>query len=93
MTATMELEVEDFTGQVRHRASNVPRDARVGDLIARLSSTLHLPEIDAQNRPVIYGARTSRGEVLNASDVVGDVLQENETVTLVKSVTAGMQAG
>jgi len=88
-TATMPIEVEDLTGQIRRRAPAVPREARIGDLVNRLAQSLHLPEVDASGRPVLYGMRNSRGEVLNQSDVVEDVITENETVTITKSVTAG----
>ena len=88
-TATMSLTVEDFTGQVTRRAKNVSRDGQVGELVSSLTQQLHLPEIDASGRPVRYGARSSRGEVLNYSDRIGDVLEEEDVITLTKSVTAG----
>jgi hypothetical protein len=90
MTGTIAIDVEDFTGQVRRRAPAVPRDARVGDLVERLRETLHLPEVDASGRPVLYGARNRQGNALNSSDVVGDVMAENDVLTITKSVTAGM---
>jgi hypothetical protein len=86
---TMTLEVEDFTGQVRRRAPGIPRNATVSDLVESIRSELQLPDQDAQGRPIQYGALTSRGEMLNATDQVGDVLDEAEVVTLSKSVTAG----
>ena len=89
MTATLSIEVEDFTGQVRRRAPSVPREARVGELVNRLTQAMHLPDVDASGRPVLYGARTGRGGVLNSTDVVGDVLEEDDVMTITKSVTAG----
>jgi hypothetical protein len=88
-TATMNFLVEDFTGQVRRRASKVPCDATIAEVMASLSQELALPDMDTQGRPIIYGARSSRGEVLNGSDRLGDVLEEDEVVTLTKNVTAG----
>ena len=41
-----------------------------------------------KGRPVTYAAR-ARGASLNESDRIGDVLEENETVTLTQNVTAG----
>lgn len=90
MSATISIEVEDFTGQVRRRAPAVPRDARVSDLVERLRQTLHLPEVDASGRPVLYGARDRRGNALNSSDMVGDVLEEDDLMTITKNVTAGL---
>lgn len=88
-TTTMTLEVEDFTGQVRRRAPGIPRSATVNDLVESIRSELHLPDQDAEGRPIQYGALSSRGDLLNATDRVGDVLDEDEVVTLSKSVTAG----
>ena len=85
---TMSLVVEDFTGQVRHKASGVPRDATLGELIESVTGRLALPANDSQGRPVTYAAR-ARGESLNESDRVGDVLEDNEVVTLTQNVTAG----
>ena len=86
--ATMSLVVEDFTGQVRHKASGVPRDATLGELLGSVANRLRLPANDSQGRPVTYAAR-ARGVSLNESDRVGDVLEENEVVTLTQNVTAG----
>ena len=90
MSATISIEVEDFTGQVRRRAPAGPRDARVSELVERLRQTLHLPEVDASGRPVLYGARDRRGNALNSSDMVGDVLEEDDLMTITKNVTAGL---
>jgi hypothetical protein len=87
--STMTLEVEDFTGQVRRSAPGIPRTATVNDLVESIRSEMQLPDQDAQGRPIQYGAISSRGEMLNATDQVGDVLDEQEVVTLSKSVTAG----
>jgi hypothetical protein len=89
MSATMTLEVEDFTGQIKRRAKNVHSEEQVGDLVTNLAQQLHLPDIDAGGRPVRYGARTSRGDTLNFTDRVGDVLEEGDVITLTKNVTAG----
>jgi hypothetical protein len=86
--ATMSLMVEDFTGQVRHKASGVPRDATLGELIESVAARLRLPANDSQGRPVTYAAR-ARGVSLSEGDRVGDVLEENEVVTLTQNVTAG----
>jgi hypothetical protein len=85
---TMSLMVEDFTGQVRHRASGIPRDATMGEVLASVATRLRLPSNDAQGRPVTYAAR-ARGASLNEGDRVGEVLEENEVVTLTQNVTAG----
>lgn len=86
--SALTLELEDFTGQIKRRARNIHPDMTVGDLVAGAAQQLHLPDIDASGRSVLYGA-TSQGESLNLTDRVGDVLTDNDVVTLTKSVTAG----
>ena len=86
---TMTLEVEDFTGQVRRRAPGIPRTATVDDLVESIRSEMQLPDQDAQGRPIQYAALASGGEMLNATDQIGDVLEDEEVVRLTKSVTAG----
>lgn len=87
-TDTISVAVEDFTGQIRRRARNIPRDATVGEFIATYTYTLGLPTSDSQGRSVTYSAR-AHGESLADSDRVGDVLAEDEVVTLTQNVTAG----
>jgi hypothetical protein len=88
-SSTMTLEVEDFTGQVRRRSSGIPRNATVSDLVDSIRSEMQLPDQDAQGRPIHYGVVSSRNEMLNATDRLGDMLEDKEVVTLTKSVTAG----
>lgn len=85
---TMTLVVEDFTGQVRHKASGIPRDATLSEVITSVTNRLRLPANDSQGRPVTYAAR-ARGASLEESARVGDVLENNEVVTLTQNVTAG----
>ena len=85
---TIDLIVEDLSGQMRRRARGVPSEATVGDLITGLTQDLRLPANDLQGRPLTYGAR-AHGESLVESDRIGDVLESEEVVTLVQNVTAG----
>lgn len=89
MVSTMTVDVEDFTRQVRRRATGIPRNAMVSDLVESIRREMQLPDQDAQGRPIQYGALSSTGEMLNLTDKVGDVLDEEDVVTLAKSVTAG----
>ncbi len=87
-TATLNLRVEDSTGQIRRRARGIPRDATVGDFMKNLVHELRLPANDSQGHPLTYAARANGASLLE-SDKVGDVLQEEDTVTLTQNVTAG----
>jgi hypothetical protein len=88
-STTMTLEVEDFTGQVRRRANDVPKTTTVYELIETLRTPMQLPDEDAQGRQIQYSAIASGGEMLNATDQVGDVLDDDEVISLTKAVTAG----
>jgi hypothetical protein len=88
LNGTIDLNVEDLTGQMRRRARGVPREATVGDFLAGLTRQMRLPANDLQGRPLTYGAR-ARGASLIDSDRVGDVLETDDVVTLVQNVTAG----
>jgi hypothetical protein len=87
-TSTISVTVEDFTGQIRRRARGIPADATVGEVVNSLMREMRLPVNDSQGRPVTYAAR-AHGESLLESDRVGDVLQEDDVVTLSQNVTAG----
>jgi hypothetical protein len=87
-TATLDLIVEDFTGQIRRRARGLPREATVSELVSSLTAELRLPANDSQGRPVTYAAR-AKGVSLAESDRLGDVLENEEVVTLSQNVTAG----
>ena len=86
---SISLDVEDFTGSVHRRASGIPKDATVADLVNTLSDQLRLPQQDANGRPILYGGQTADGVGLNPSDRIGDVLRQDDVVRLTKSVTAG----
>ena len=49
---------------------------------------MRLPGNDSQGRPLTYAARAN-GESLLESDRIGDVLKEDDAVTLTQNVTAG----
>jgi hypothetical protein len=88
MSATLTLTFEDHTGQ-RYRASEIPSDALVTDVLHAVTGDLFLPGIDDDGRPVAYHATTDDGLVLNPSDRIGDVVRTDQTVNLSKTVTAG----
>jgi hypothetical protein len=85
---TIDLIVEDLSGQIRRRARGVPRKSTVRELISGLTRELRLPANDLQGRPLTYGAR-ARGVNLEESDQIGEVVDPEEVVTLVQNVTAG----
>jgi hypothetical protein len=88
-TGLLSIEVEDITGQKRRRASGIATDATIAEMTDSLAWSLGLPEQDASGRPVVYSVRTTEGEALNPTDLVGDVLKPDDRITLSPSATAG----
>lgn len=87
---TMGLRVSDVSGQHAVRASGVPRSSTVGELVDGLLARMGLARIDSEGRPLNYQARLERrGVHLRGSDRVGDVLQENDELTLAPNIDAG----
>lgn len=84
------LRVSDVSGQKRVRASRVPPHSTVGELIGRLLPKLGLAKNDADGRPLAYRARLERdGRHLRSSETVGEVLQDEDALTLQPSIDAG----
>ena len=83
------INVQEMSGAITRRAAGIPRNATIGELVESLSVAMGLPYKDAHDRPVLYGARTIDGDVLNPSDRVGDVLHQDDTIFFTQSVTAG----
>jgi hypothetical protein len=88
MSATLTLNFEDYTGQ-RIRASEIQPDTLVNEVLHAVTGDLILPDIDDDGRPVAYHATTDDGVVLNPSDRIGDLVRDEQTVNLTKTVTAG----
>lgn len=88
--ATMELRVSDVSGQKRYRASSVPTDATVGELVSGLLSRMGLARNDLAGRPVSWRARLERvGRHLHGGEVIGNVAQSGDEISLQPNVDAG----
>ena len=84
------LKARDMSRQ-RSVDVEVPSDATVGELVQGLvHSKMNLPELDVEGRPLNYHLRLDReGRHLHGSEVVGEVLQENDEVVLQPNIQAG----
>ena len=83
------VHASDVTGQRSGRV-RAPRDATVGDWVEALVGRLSLKRKDADGNPYAYRPRLEReGRHLNASEIVGEVLQEDDHVVLHPNVNAG----
>jgi len=79
----------DLTGQKRVRA-RAPMAATMGDFIGGLLPKLRLPSLDSSGRALSYHARVDRlGRHAHSSELVGQVLVENDRISLHPNVDAG----
>ena len=89
-TATLGLHISDVTGQRTFRASSVPTDSTVGELVQGLLAKLGLASTDAQGYPLAYRARLEReGRHLHGSELVGDALENDDFISLHPRIDAG----
>ena len=84
------LSVTDVSGQKVANVRNVPTEATVGELVQGLLPKMDLPQNDPSGRPLNYQARLEReGRHLNASERVGEALQEEDRLVLLPNIDAG----
>jgi len=86
----MGLRASDVSGQKAVRASAVPADFTVGELVQRLIDKMGLARNDTEGRPLDYQARLDReGRHLHGGEVVGDALREDDEIVLTPNIDAG----
>jgi hypothetical protein len=82
--------VQDVTGQKQLRLPDVPPDALVDEVVAKLLADHHFPRNDSEGRPLTYRARLDReGRHLGGEERIGDALQPGDNLTLQPNVDAG----
>jgi hypothetical protein len=87
---TLGLRACDVSGQKTVRASAVPADSTIGELVQGLLAKMGLSRSDTEGRPLQYYARLDRdGRHLNGSETVGDALQEDDEIVLTPNIDAG----
>jgi hypothetical protein len=87
---TMGLRVSDVSGQRMVRASAVPANSSIGELVQGLLAKMGLARNDTQGRPLSYNALLGReGRHLNGAEIVGDALREDDEITLTPNIDAG----
>ncbi len=86
----LRLRATDVSQQRFADLNDVPGDATVGEVISGLLSRMSLPRNDTSGRPLTYHARLDReGRHLLASELVGDVLVEDDELVLQPNIDAG----
>lgn len=87
---TMGLRVSDVSGQRTVRASAVPSNFSVSELVQGLIAKMGLAPNDSAGRPLQYQARLDReGRHLHGGETVGDVLQDDDEIVLTPNIDAG----
>ena len=85
----LRIRASDVTGQ-RSKSVRAPREATIRELVQSLIGEMGLKSKDAAGNPHAYRARLEReGRHLNASELVGDVLREDDHLVLQPNVDAG----
>jgi hypothetical protein len=85
----LSVRASDVTGQ-RSEPVGAPRESTVGEWVDELVSKLGLRRKDSDGNPYVYRPRLEReGRHLNAGEIVGEVLREDDHVVLHPNVNAG----
>ena len=84
------ISVSDLTGQKRFRVKSVPKDSTIGDFLQELLVKTKLPRNDSAGRQLRFRVRLNREcRHLDAGELVGDSLQEDDEISLHPHVMAG----
>ena len=87
---TVGLRVSDVSGQKNVRASAVPTDFTVRELVQNLIAKMGLGRNDVDGQPIEYQARLNReGRHLNGAEKVADALREDDEIVLTPNIDAG----
>lgn len=86
----LDLMVCDVSEQKSARVVDVPRDATVGEVIARSLDRLRLAQHDTTGRSLTWQARLDReARRLHATERVGEALLPGDRLTLEPNIDAG----
>ena len=86
------LVASDVSGQKMVNIAGVSCDSgeTVGEFVRRLIPKMDLPSNDVEGRPLTYHARLEReGRHLHASEIISDVLQDEDKIVLQPVIMAG----
>lgn len=89
---TISLEASDMSGQKVVRVAGVSTHSNetVGEFLRALIPKMDLPETDPEGRRLTYHARLDReGRHLQTSEVVSEVLQDEDRIVLQPHIVAG----
>ena len=88
--STLSLLASDMTGSKVVKVPRVAADSTVGELLRGLVSRMDLPPNDLSGQPLDYQVlHWKAGRHLHRSEVVGDVLANEDRVVLQPNIDAG----
>ena len=86
---TISFDVRDMTGSRRERLS-VPVDRTIGQVRPQIIESLGLSDNEFDDEPATWTLyRSDPEQVLSDTDIVGDVIKEDQTVMPVENIVAG----
>ncbi|HUW58246.1 MAG TPA: hypothetical protein VMZ92_16535 [Planctomycetota bacterium] len=86
---TITLRVQDVSEQ-REFVADVPTEATWGEAMASIVKSMQLPTNTPDGEETVYTGRLERqGRHLHPSEVVGDVLQNEDRIVMQPEITAG----
>ena len=89
-SATIALRASDVSGQRAVRATSVPGDSTITELLSGLLAKMGLARHDAAGRQIRYRARLEReSRHLDGHERVSEALQPDDHVVLTPNVDAG----
>jgi hypothetical protein len=87
---TINFSASDVTGQRTVTVRDVPSNNSVGEFVDELLPTMRLSATDRSGDPVHYSVRLEReSRILHRNERLGDVIEENDEVTLMPRISAG----
>jgi hypothetical protein len=90
-TSKLSFQAMDASGQKCLKLRSVPADATVGEVLEGLLGQMSLPRNSPAGEPVCYQVRSDRlGRHLHPSELVADTIQENDKVSVLPDVSAGI---
>ena len=87
---SLSFSVRDNSGQRRYAVRNYRSEATVGELIRGLVERMGLTSENAETIDEVYHAFSGReGRHLRSAEIIGDVIEEGDEITLRPDVQAG----
>jgi hypothetical protein len=86
----LDIQASDASRQKQARALGVPLDSTIGEVVRGLIARMRLPRNDQEGAAIHYQPLLEReGRHLQWSELVGDVLENDDRIVLQPNIDAG----